>query len=145
LNQGPVEVGATPSPWQQCPEGGVQRPYSSTDFSRSCEGGQSRIVLFLYRQRQQTHGSVPIRASKLYNLIREKRSSGYHLPEIDLDSGGQPDQPFIFALPGFTTTSKSNSWNSSSHRQMRPSSTGLFTRYFKVEWSVKNLKCPPNE
>ena len=60
LNRGPVEVGATPSPWQQCPEGGVQRPYSSTDLflSRSCEGGQSRIVLFLYRQRQQTHGSV---------------------------------------------------------------------------------------
>ena len=83
LNQGPVEVGATPSPWQQCPEGGVQRPSSSTDFSRSCERGQSRIVLFLYRQRQQTHGSVPLRASKLDNLIREKRSSGYHLPEID--------------------------------------------------------------
>ena len=47
FHQGPVEVGATPSPWQQCPEGGVQRPSSSTDLPRSCEGGQSRIVLIV--------------------------------------------------------------------------------------------------
>jgi len=56
----------------QCLEGGVQRPSSSTDLflSRSCERGQSRIVLFLYRQRQQTHGFVPLRASKLISVER---------------------------------------------------------------------------
>lgn len=51
----------------------------------------------------------------------------------------------VFNRLGFTTTSKSYSWNNKSHLQIQPPNTSLLTRYFNAEWSIYILKWPPRK
>ena len=50
-----------------------------------------------------------------------------------------------FKRLGFTTTSKSYSWNNKSHLHMRPPNTCLLTKCFSMRWLVYILKCPPSK